>query len=861
MKKYFSALLSLAFICGLQALPVMNQELRSLLQKKGGEEITVIASFRSPVYKNLGKETSIEVQKRKMRDSSLAQADLLQDFSLNKTSQVKKLQPLWVNNSVIITGSSSLLQDLVLNEKIESLVLDYEIKLEEPIPAKPLEGKSAKFTYGLEKIRAVEVWKKLGITGKGVTVGLLDTGYASHPDLDGKVVKALDFISSKPVNQPNDGHGHGTHCLGTIGGGNSSGKAIGVAPDVKFIVGKIFSDEGRTKSSAILIAMQWMADPDGNVDTADQPRVVSNSWGGPPRSMAQAKPQWEAVNTWREMGIVPVFAAGNSGPRKGSIGTPGGFPHAFAIGATDSKDEIASFSSRGSIKWEGKKYIKPDVSAPGVKIYSAKHSGGYTAMSGTSMATPHVAGVVALMLQADPKASVSRIEEILEQTSIDLGPDGKDNAFGFGRVDAFKAVSLLANATQVTLKISSPFNSANVRVLPDGEFQEIAGSESLSFSLAPGSYDFEVTGFGALDKTVRVKLGPDEKKTVEVELEKAPSFVVNFQVRDKNNRKIIARVLLQDSPVPASDTYDGSLSLELPSGDYRAVLSSRGFAKAVKSFQVKDSGIELKFTLEEIASTLVVADLTGEIINLPPYYHGALSKLGLEFDNIKLQSADEPLIEADLLGYETLIWFTGRTVENALSEAEQDALDAYLWGGGKLILSGQGISKSLGDSRFAKDVLGAVYKKEKRFLRGIQGQGLKLKLNGQDSADNQFSPDALKLSPPKALGLLKYSFGGLAGIEHTYGRGQSIFLGFGIEGVRGEDNRVALLKTLLKRLKPRLRERLDRLQFFYKTAPDLHRILAQRIKVSDANRSEIIEYLKSVDSKAPYRSLLADLQK
>ena len=80
MKKYFSALLSLAFICGLQALPVMNQELRSLLQKKGGEEITVIASFRSPVYKNLGKETSIEVQKRKMRDSSLAQADLLQDF-------------------------------------------------------------------------------------------------------------------------------------------------------------------------------------------------------------------------------------------------------------------------------------------------------------------------------------------------------------------------------------------------------------------------------------------------------------------------------------------------------------------------------------------------------------------------------------------------------------------------------------------------------------------------------------------------------------------------------------------------------------------------------------------------------------
>ncbi len=861
MKKWLLSLIGFVFVGGLQALPVMNRELYSLLQNKVEKEITVIASFKSPLYKNLGKETATEVQKRKMRDSLKAQSELLQDLTLSKTAQVKNLKPLWINNSVIITGSSSLLQDLALNEKIESLVLDYEIKLEEPIPARPLESKSKKFTYGLEKVRAPEVWRKLGITGKGVTVGLLDTGYAAHPDLDGKVIRALDFISSKPIDKPNDGHGHGTHCLGTIGGGNTSGKAIGVAPDVKFVVGKIFSDQGRTKSSAILIAMQWMADPDGNVDTADQPRIVSNSWGGRKRSMAEAKPQWDAVQTWREMGMVPVFASGNSGPRKGSVGTPGGFPHSFAIGATDSKDQIASFSSRGSIKWDGKTYIKPDVSAPGVSVYSAKHSGGYTAMSGTSMATPHVAGVVALMLQADPEVSVERIEEILEQTSVDLGPDGKDNAYGSGRVDAFKAVTMLANATQVTLKIKSPFDSANIRILPDGSFQEIAGSESLSFSLAPGTYDFEITGFGAIKKTVSVELGPKEKKTVEVKLDKAPTYVVSFQVRDENGRKIVARVILPDTPIPASETYGGSLNLDLPVGEYRAVVSSRGFAKAEKSFQVKNSATSLGFILDEIASTLVVADLKGETTNLPPYYHEALSELGRQFDNVKLQSADEPLTYADLMGYETLIWFTGRTVENALSDAEQEALDVFLWGGGKLILSGQGIAKSLGQSRFANDVLGAVYKKEKRFFRGIQGQGLKLKLNGDDSADNQFSPDALKLSPPKALGLFKYSFGGLAGIEHTYGRGQSIFLGFGIEGIRGKENRTALLKTLLERLKPSLSERLDRLELLYKNAPDLHRIFAKRIKVSDENRAEILDYLKSAKSKAPFRSLLAQMRK
>ena len=101
--------------------------------------------------------------------------------------------------------------------------------------------------------------------GQGITVGIIDTGWAQHPDLLGKVVRSKDFVSEFKENEPNDDRGHGTHCMGTIGGGNESGKAIGVAPKVKFVVAKIFDYEGKAYRSGILKAMQWMTNPDGDL--------------------------------------------------------------------------------------------------------------------------------------------------------------------------------------------------------------------------------------------------------------------------------------------------------------------------------------------------------------------------------------------------------------------------------------------------------------------------------------------------------------------------------------------------------------------------------------------------------------------
>jgi subtilisin family serine protease len=263
-----------------------------------------------------------------------------------------------------MTADKDFIQTLTQRDDISHLIPSETIKLDLPIVSDDQSAEASKLTYGLKTVRAGEVWEKFGIRGAGVKVGILDTGYAAHPDLDGRVIMARDFISDYPENSPNDGQGHGTHCLGTIGGTDKSGTHIGVAPEVEFIVGKIFNDSGSTTTDAIMEAMQWIADPDGNPDTNDAPTVVSNSWGGGAGSMEKEKPRWDIVTSWRELGIVPVFAAGNSGPGAATMSVPGGYPHSFAVGATDENDKIARFSSRGPISWEGVSYIKPDISAP-----------------------------------------------------------------------------------------------------------------------------------------------------------------------------------------------------------------------------------------------------------------------------------------------------------------------------------------------------------------------------------------------------------------------------------------------------------------------------------------------------------------
>lgn len=308
------------------------------------------------------------------------------------------------------------------------------------------ETKKSSFTYGLEKIRLPEVIAKdASRDGRGIRVGILDTGIdANHPALQGKVLAFRDFIGRGT--SPYDDHGHGTHVAGTIAGSPVNGETIGVAPGASLIVGKVFSEYGGSDSKQLLSSMQWIADPDGNPATNDGAQVVSNSWtaddefkNGDPAD----QPFCQAVDNWVRLGIVPIFAAGNDGPNRGSVGMPGACPNAIAVGATDSADSIASFSSRGPGIWKTQMTNKPDIVAPGVDVESAQPGGGLVSKSGTSMAAPHVAGAVALLLQHLNGNPVQRVGFALNQGAIDLGAPGFDLTYGFGRMDLVRSIELI----------------------------------------------------------------------------------------------------------------------------------------------------------------------------------------------------------------------------------------------------------------------------------------------------------------------------------------------------------------------------------------------------------------------------------
>lgn len=363
--------------------------------------------------------------------------DLLQKKIGKKGDAVS---PLWIVNGAVVKASKSELKALETLDNVASVKPVEYRKWVDLRPATRFVRADAAPVWNIAKVRAPEVWQTYNIDGSGIVVGHLDTGAAAaHPALAGKILAFKDF-TAVPKPEAYDDQGHGSHTAGTIAGGNG----LGVAPGARLIVAKVFDKQGGAEDAWLLQAMQWIMDPDGNPETNDAPQLVSNSWGS---DDSTDKGFWDAVNAWVSAGMVPVFAAGNNGP-SGKVGTPGGFPHSWAVAATKKDDTIAYFSSIGPVVWDGVTLVKPDIAAPGYNVISCDTGAGTVANMGTSMACPHVAGLVALMLQANPKLTIEQVRSLGESTAIELGAPGKDNKFGSGRFDAVECIKkVLENAS------------------------------------------------------------------------------------------------------------------------------------------------------------------------------------------------------------------------------------------------------------------------------------------------------------------------------------------------------------------------------------------------------------------------------
>ena len=274
---------------------------------------------------------------------------------------------------------------------------------------------SQQVDYGHALIGVPAAWLKS--RGKGVIVCVLDTGVdETHPDLEGQILDAKDFTGSAAGYH--DRNGHGTHCDGIILARDNEIGVVGAAPEAKLLAGKVLGDSGSGSDHGIAAGIRWAIDMKAD--------VISMSLG----SSSPAPRIREAIIEAVGRNIIVIAAAGNEGPGEGTTGYPGSYPECVSVGAIGANGKLTNFSSRGKV----------DVAAPGANVLSLAPGGRYVRMSGTSMATPYVAGVAALVIGACRNASLpaptpKEFTAMLRGASVEAGQVGKDSGYGWGIVD------------------------------------------------------------------------------------------------------------------------------------------------------------------------------------------------------------------------------------------------------------------------------------------------------------------------------------------------------------------------------------------------------------------------------------------
>jgi subtilisin family serine protease len=379
-------------------------------------------------------------------------------------ARAASFQSYWIVNTMRVTGGAALLNEIAARPEVAEIRADVVYQIPEPQPGEE-QARIQAIEWGIQRIRADMVWSGFNVRGEGIVVGNIDTGVQyTHPalvnqyrgnNLDGTFDHNYNWhdpskICGNPSLAPCDNNGHGTHTMGTMVGddGAPGPNQIGVAPAATWIAAK-GCETGSCSSAALLSSGQFMIAPTDlngmNPDPLMAPNIVNNSWGG-----GGANPFYRpTVIAWNAAGIFPAFANGNSGPACGSVTFPGSYPESYGVGAFDINNNIAGFSGRGPAPLAFGGGIKPNVSAPGVNVRSSWNNGGYVSISGTSMATPHLAGAVALIWSAQPllQGDVDGTRTIIDSTAIatsDLtcgGTATDNNVWGRGKLDAFAAVT------------------------------------------------------------------------------------------------------------------------------------------------------------------------------------------------------------------------------------------------------------------------------------------------------------------------------------------------------------------------------------------------------------------------------------
>jgi subtilisin family serine protease len=414
-----------------------------------------------------------------------------------------KYQSHYIINALVMEGNATVVNGIAALPEVGYIGPNTAVEAPSPVEmGESIDGVDA-IVWNILQVNADDVWSTFGATGQGITVASIDTGVMyNHPALVSQYRGNLgggtfdhnynwwDPYGFSPT-EPYDYHSHGSHTMGTMLGDDGGDNQIGMAPGATWFTCEGFDPTtGFGYTTELMTCGEFILAPwdlsGANPDPDLRADVVNNSWGG-------GQAQWwynQIIYAWRAAGIFPAWSIGNDGPSCGTAGDPGDMANAIAAGATDSSDTIASFSSRGPALRSG--ITKPNIAAPGVNTISAYNNGAYGLMSGTSMASPHVAGEVALIWAAVPelRGDVQLTEWVIGQSALHItdaqcgDPGPPNNVYGWGRIDAFAAV---------TMADTGNWDIPWLSIDPEGGTVEPGGSTDVALTfnstgLAPGTY-------------------------------------------------------------------------------------------------------------------------------------------------------------------------------------------------------------------------------------------------------------------------------------------------------------------------------------------------------------------------------------
>jgi subtilisin family serine protease len=743
----------------------------------------------------------------------------------------------YIVNLIWVKADRAVAEALAARSDVARLVGNPHIRAIEPLPIGPTPPDRTAapdaIELGINYVRAPEVWA-LGYTGQGIVIGSQDTGIQwDHPALknhyrgwngatanhdynwhDSIHTTGSSCGANSPV--PCDDYGHGTHTVGTAVGDDGGTNQIGMAPGAKFI-GCRNMDQGNGTPATYLECFEFFLAPypvggtfaQGNPDLA--PDITNNSWGCPPSEGCDINSLTLAVQAQRAAGIMTVVSAGNSGSACSTVSDPPAFyAEAYTVGnISASTGQISSSSSRGPVTVDGSNRMKPDITAPGTSVRSAIPTNSYASWSGTSMASPHVAGAVALLWSARPwlKNQITATEELLNNAAVHVSATAcsssgwPNNVYGYGRLDIKAAVDAAQAAgtlrgTVRDQQSAAPIVGATVEAGAAAQkyvTTTIAGG-LYSISAISGTYTITASapGYGTFI-TTGVTIAANQTVTLDIELDVTPTYVITGYVRDVHTQQPLAAQISLSGTGSAANTQPASgyysLTAQSAGGAYQLVVAAPRYATQSRSITLNQNQ-QQDFDLAPIC-LLVVDDDGGQ--NYDTYYTAALTQLGKPYDRV----TTAPDL-ATLAKYDGVIWLTG--LSGLISEANQNALTDYLNGGGRLFMSGQDIGQQIGTGDFYHSYLHAQFEADDTQVFTLTGQsflsGLDVIIKGAGGANNQFYPDGIAAQPD---GTAVYQYDGsprLGGVAYS-GTYRTVYFSFGYEAITSASLRTAVMSATL----------------------------------------------------------------